>query len=58
MDFYICYDEETPIGFYDWYEKDQNVKLEEVTILNEYQGKWFGTNMLKELLYKAIKEKK
>ncbi len=50
MDFYICYDEETPIGFCDWYEKDQIVKLEEVTILNEYQGKGFGTNMLKKLL--------
>ncbi|WP_097006982.1 GNAT family N-acetyltransferase [Lacrimispora amygdalina] len=58
MDFYICYDEETPIGFCDWYEKDQIVKLEEVTILNEYQGKGFGTNMLKKLLYKAIKEEK
>lgn len=58
MDFYICYHEETPIGFCDWYEKNQIVKLEEVTILNEYQGKGFGTNMLKKLLYKAIKEEK
>lgn len=56
MDLYICYDEETPIGFCDWYEQDQIVKLEEVTILNQYQGKGFGTNMLKKLLYKAIKE--
>ena len=58
MDLYICYDEETPIGFCDWYEKDEIVKLEEVTILNEFQGKGFGTNMLKKLLYKAIKEEK
>lgn len=58
LDLYICYVDGLPIGFCDWYEKDGIIKLEEVTILNKFQGKGFGTQMLKQLLYKAVTEHK
>lgn len=56
LDLYICYVDGTPVGFCDWYELDGMVKLEEVTILNQFQGKGFGTKMLRQLLYKAAAE--
>jgi spore maturation protein CgeE len=58
MDLYICYAGGIPIGFCDWYEQDRIVKFEEVTILDAYQGRGYGSNMLKKLLFKAIREEK
>lgn len=56
LDLYVCYINDIPVGFCDWYEKDGIIKLEEVTIINKFQGKGNGTQMLKQLLYKAVIE--
>ena len=56
LDLYICYIDDTPVGFCDWFDKDGIIKLEEVTILNKFQGKGIGTQMLKQLIYRAVIE--
>lgn len=56
LDLYVCSVDGVPIGFCDWYEEDGIIKLEEVTILPEFKGRGFGTEMLKQLLYKGIRE--
>ncbi len=51
--FYICYVNGSPVGFCDWFEKEGIVKFEEFVILEEHQGKGYGTKMLQKLLADA-----
>lgn len=53
IQFNICYVDGRPIGFCDWFQKGGIVKFEEVVILEEYQGKGYGSKMLKKLITDA-----
>jgi spore maturation protein CgeE len=56
--FYICYVDGNPIGYCDWFSKEGIVKFEEFTILNEYQGKGYGSKMLRKMISDASEQGK
>ena len=56
--FYICYVNGSPVGFCDWFEKEDIVKFEEFVILEEHKGKGYGTRILRKMLADAVAEGK
>ena len=54
LQYYVCYVAGSPVGYCDYFIKDDIVKLEEFVVLDAYQGKGYGTKMLRKMLADAV----
>ncbi len=54
LSYYVCYVDGSPVGYCDNFVKDGIVKLEEFVVLDQYQGKGYGTKMLHKMLSDAV----
>lgn len=58
LQYYVCYVDGIPVGYCDWFENKDIVKFEEFVVLEEHQGKGYGTKMLRNMLADAAAQGK
>lgn len=51
---YVCYIGDEPIGVCDWMLHGEKVRMEEFLILDEWQRKGFGTEMIRVMMRDAL----
>lgn len=53
LEFYVCYDNDTPVGDCELFINGAIAKIEDFDILEKYQRKGFGTSVLRHLMLAA-----
>ncbi len=53
LQYYVCSVDGSPVGYCDYFVKNGIVKFEEFVVLDAYQGKGYGTKMLRKMLADA-----